>query len=117
MVLPEVVKAICERHDVYSVAEESGSLGHCIALVESLALNADVLPLSFQDEHDHGLPLASTFLLAELSEKQNAYPSIREIIIHIKTEVVFLLKEFKKLEFYTEKDKATTLPLRGRWRV
>ena len=85
MVLPEVVKAICERHDVYSVAEESGSLGHCIALVESLALNADVLPLSFQDEHDHGLPLASTFLLAELSEKQNADPSIREIIIQIKT--------------------------------
>ena len=116
MVLPEVVKAICERHDVYSVAEESGCC-NCIALVETLALHADVLPLGFQDEYDNGLPLASTFLLAELSEKQNAYPSIREIIIHIKTEVVFLLKEFKKLEFYTEKDKATTLPLRGRWRV
>jgi hypothetical protein len=110
MVLPEVVKAICERHDVYSVAEESGCC-NCIALVETLALHADVLPLGFQDEYDNGLPLASTFLLAELSEKQNADPSIREIIIQIKTgespaptlrkelpEVVFLLRELKKFE-------------------
>lgn len=36
---PEVIKAICERHDVYSGVESSDSPNHSVALVESIALS------------------------------------------------------------------------------
>lgn len=107
----EEVKAICERHDVYFKPETSDSLDHSIALIESITLSPESLPSSFQGEHDHGLPVIPSFSLAEISEKQHADPSIREMITHMQTgesppplaknklpEFAFLLREWKRME-------------------
>ncbi|XP_061593076.1 uncharacterized protein LOC133457765 [Cololabis saira] len=111
MVNTEEIKAICERHDVYLRDEKSDPSDRSIALVESITLCPEAIPLSFQGEHDHGLPVVPSLSVAELSEKQHADPSIREIITHMQTgesppplvrtelpEFVFLLRERKKLE-------------------
>lgn len=111
MVWPEELKAICERHDVYFKPEMSDSSDHSIALIESITLSPESLPPSFQGEHDHGLPVIPSLSQAEISEKQHADPSIREMITHMQTdesppplakkelpEFVFLLREWKKME-------------------
>ena len=68
VVLPDVVKAICERHDV----EWSHRNSTCpsVTLVESLAIHSDALPSGFQQEDDHGLPLIGHWTEEDIRAKQ-----------------------------------------------
>ncbi len=111
VIQPEVIKALCERHDVYSGVESSDSSDHSVALVESIAFSLEALPPCFQREDNHGLPVIPSLSLAELSEKQHADASIREIITQLEsgespplqvrkelTEYSLLLREWNRLE-------------------
>lgn len=71
VILPEVVKAICERHQIQPSP---------VALAESLGVNANSLPQAFLDECDHGLPAIPTLSEDDLACRQRADPEIREII-------------------------------------
>ncbi|CAI5656502.1 unnamed protein product [Oreochromis niloticus] len=111
VIQPEVIKAICERHDIYFGGEGSESSDHSVALVESIALGPEALPPCFQGNDSHGLPVIPSFSFAEISEKQQADASIREIITQLESgetpppqvrkelpEYGLLLREWNRLE-------------------
>ena len=80
VVLPDVVKAICERHDVEWSHENSTCPS--VTLVESLAVHSDALPSGFQQEEDHGLPVIGPWTEEEMRAKQQADPVLRVVIEH-----------------------------------
>lgn len=82
VVLPDAVKAICERHDVDWSHEDSTCHMPSVALVESLAIHSDALPSGFQQEDDHGLPVIGQWTEEEMREKQMADPDLRVVIEH-----------------------------------
>ena len=109
VVLPDAVKAICERHDV----EWSHKNSTCpsVALVESLTVHSDALPSGFQQEEDHGLPVIGHWTEEEMRAKQQANPDLRVVIEHKESgdmpsptlkqelpELVLWLREWKRLE-------------------
>nr|XP_055074659.1 uncharacterized protein LOC129454170 [Misgurnus anguillicaudatus] len=71
VILPEVVKAICERHQIQTSP---------VVLAESLGVSANSLPQAFLDECDHGLPAIPTLSEDDLACRQRADSEIREII-------------------------------------
>ncbi|KAL1279981.1 hypothetical protein QQF64_014581 [Cirrhinus molitorella] len=54
VILPEALKAICERHQVGEFSDDRKLSNNSIALVESLALHAYFLPDEFKKENEHG---------------------------------------------------------------
>lgn len=50
VILPEAIKAICESHQINKFNNHCGLLNPSFALVESLALHADVLPDDLSNE-------------------------------------------------------------------
>ncbi len=55
VILPEAVKAVCEKHQVSQSPD--GHQPVSMTLAESLMMNAGTLPQEFQEEDDHGLPV------------------------------------------------------------
>lgn len=115
VIQPEVIKPISERHDIYFAGEGSKCSDHSVALVESKALSPEALPPCFQGNDSHGLPVIPFFSFAEISEKQQADASIREIITQLESgetpppqvrkelpEYGLLLREWNRLELKME---------------
>ncbi len=106
VMLPEVVKAICERHQIDQPSP--------VALVESLGVTADVLPQAFMDECDHGLPSIPRLSEDDLRCKQREDPEINEVIGYLESSVkplsvkgkplnmVLWLKEWNNLRWQME---------------
>lgn len=109
VVMAEVVKAICEKHQV--VGSPQGL--HCIpsvTLVESLTHCVDVLPYEFQHEDEHGLPSLPHLSQAALAELQRKDPELKIVIERVESgvkpcklkeissAVSLWLKEWKRLE-------------------
>lgn len=109
VVLPDAVKAICEKHDV----EWSHKNSTCpsVTLVESLAVHSDALPSGFQQEDNHGLPIIGHWTEEEMGAKQRADPDLRVVIEHKESgdmpspalrhelpDLVLWLREWKRLE-------------------
>lgn len=102
VMLPEVVKAICERHQIDQPTP--------VALVESLGVTADVLPQAFMDECDHGLPSIPRLSEDDLRCKQREDPEMNEVIGYLESSekplgvkgkplnLVLWLKEWNKFE-------------------
>lgn len=102
VMLPEVVRAICERHWINQPSP--------VACVESLCVTADVLPQAFMDECDHGLPSIPRLSEEDLKCKQREDPEINEIIGYLESNekppsvkgkplnMVLWLKEWNKFE-------------------
>lgn len=102
VMLPEVIKAICERHQAYQPSS--------VALVESLGVSTEALPQAFMNESEHGLPAISALSVNDLMRKQREDPEIREIIECLESnnqtpslkgrpsDMVLWLKEWKKFE-------------------
>lgn len=99
---PAVVEAICQGCLVRTYVEPT--------LVESLSVLANAIPDAFIADL-HGLPVVPAFSDLELQEKQNADPSIREVIHQLESgekvpptvreelpEIPLLLRELNKLE-------------------
>lgn len=84
-VLPEVVTAICEKHQVYQPNASLGPPYSPVALVESLALHTDALPSGFQRENEHGLPVIPHLSEEDLMERQRADPDLRAVIEQLQT--------------------------------
>lgn len=82
VVLPDAIKAICERHDVQWSHECATHLNPSVTLVESLAIHSDALPRGFQQEDDHGLPVIGKWTEDEMREAQRDDPELRIIIEH-----------------------------------
>lgn len=78
MILPEAVKAVCEKHQVSQSQNEHCSVG--MTLAESLTMNADILPHKFQVENDHGLPVIPHLSEEYLAEQQRADPELRVVL-------------------------------------
>ncbi|KAG5276960.1 hypothetical protein AALO_G00111880 [Alosa alosa] len=111
VVLPEAVKAICERHEVVWSHEDSTCHIPSVTLVESLAIHSDALPSGFQEEDDHGLPVIGQWTEEEMREKQRADPDLRVVIEHKESgdmpypslrqelpDLALWLREWKRLE-------------------
>ena len=106
---PEIVHAICERHLICQrTDDDSDDIDPGITLVESLAISADAIPSSFEQESSSVIPHFST---EDIMEKQRADPSIREIIYQLESgekppptaraelpELALLLREWNRLE-------------------
>lgn len=102
VMLPEVVKAICERHQIDQPSP--------VALVESLGVTADVLPQAFMDECDHGLPSIPRLSEDDLRCEQREDPEMNEVIGYLESSekpisvkgkplnLVLWLKEWNKFE-------------------
>lgn len=111
VVLPEAVRAICERHDVEWSHKNSTCPDPSITLVESLAIYSEALPSGFQQEDDHGLPVIGHWTEEEIGAKQRDDPDLRVVIEHKETgdmpspslrqelpDLVLWLREWKRLE-------------------
>lgn len=111
VVLPEAVRAICERHDVEWSHKNSPCPDPSITLVESLAIYSEALPSGFQQEDDHGLPVIGHWTEEEIGAKQRDDPDLRVVIEHKETgdmpspslrqelpDLVLWLREWKCLE-------------------
>ncbi len=77
---PEAIKAICDRHQIGEFPDEHKLYNPSIALVESLALHADVLPEEFEQENEHGLPVIPYLSNGELKKQQRMDPDLKVII-------------------------------------
>ncbi|KAJ8375581.1 hypothetical protein SKAU_G00061610 [Synaphobranchus kaupii] len=109
IVLPRAVQAICEKHHVH---QTGNGLSHpSVTLVESLALHADVIPSSFQQEDEHGLPVIPHLSEEDLRERQRADPDLKAVIEHLESgekppptlrkelpDVALWLREWDRLE-------------------
>ncbi|KAK7877074.1 hypothetical protein WMY93_032212 [Mugilogobius chulae] len=106
----DVVEAICGAALVRAHNEVDSNQAN-ITLVESLAITADAVPVSYCDEVDHGLPVISSLSQSELMAEQRSDPSIGEVIHELESgdkspptlrkelpELPLLLREFNKLE-------------------
>ncbi|KAI3351500.1 hypothetical protein L3Q82_020360 [Scortum barcoo] len=109
VVLPDAVKAICERHDVEWSHKDSTCPS--VTLVKSLAIHSDALPSGFQHEDDHGFPVIGHWTEGEIRAKQRADPDLRVVIEHKESgdmptpslrrelpDLVLWLREWKRLE-------------------
>lgn len=106
------IKAICEKHLVHQVNNHSGETSPSTTLVVSLAHHPRALPESFEEEDQlGGLPVVPSLAPAELRDKQNADPCIREVLRQVESgekpppslrkelpELGLLLREWNKLE-------------------
>lgn len=78
-----VVQAICERQLVYCTNDGMGSDG-TTPLVERLAISADAVAESFEQENESvGLPIVPHLLGTDLKDKQRADQCIRHVISQI----------------------------------
>ncbi|KAL1269812.1 hypothetical protein QQF64_032101 [Cirrhinus molitorella] len=78
-VTTDVVNAICEKHLITQYADAESE----VALVESLALHADAVPVEYEQEgYIDGLPVMP-YLPQEIRDKQRADPVLREVIFHL----------------------------------
>lgn len=80
LILPEAIKAICDRHQIGNSSHKCKFSNPSIALVESLALHADVLPNEFEQENEHGLPVIPYLSNEELKRQQRMDPDLKFII-------------------------------------
>ncbi len=82
------IKAICEKHLVRQVINNhSGETSPSTTLVVSLAHHPKALPQSFEEEDQlGGLPVIPSLSPAELRDKQNADPCIREVLRQVELE-------------------------------
>lgn len=109
------IKAICEKHLVHQVINNhSGETSPSTTLVVSLAHHPRALPQSFEEEDQlGGLPVVPSLTPAELRDKQNADPCIREVVRQVESgekpppslrkelpELGLLLREWNKLEIF-----------------
>jgi len=108
---PEVVQAVCGRHLLRHDPDNESS-DPFFALVESLAMHADAVPVIFgEEEGAEGTASIQHLSKEELREKQAADPSIREVILQLETgqktpptlrqelpELPLLLRELPRLE-------------------
>ncbi|XP_042254131.1 uncharacterized protein LOC121887433 [Thunnus maccoyii] len=106
-----VVQAICERQLIYSVNDDESSADN-VALVECLAISANAVPDSYEQEGQFGgLPLIPHLSEAELIDKQRADQCIRHVISQIEygdtppptlrnqlPDLPLLLRELNRLE-------------------
>lgn len=74
---PKVVKAICERHQIY--------LPSLVALAESLGVTADALHQVFMDECDYGLPAIPRLSEDDLMHRQRGDPEIRQVFEYLES--------------------------------
>ncbi|KAJ8356812.1 hypothetical protein SKAU_G00196060 [Synaphobranchus kaupii] len=109
IVLPRAVQAICEKHHVH---QTGNGLSHpSVTLVESLALHVDVIPSSFQQEDEHGLPVIPHLSEEDLRERQRADSDLKAVIEHLESgekppptlrkelpDVALWLREWDRLE-------------------
>lgn len=107
------IKAICEKHLVHQVTDnDTEETSPSTTLVVSLAHHPKALPESFNEEDTlGGLPVISSLTPADLRDKQNADPCIREVLRQIESgerpppslrkelpELGLLLREWNRLE-------------------
>lgn len=110
VVLPEAVKAICEKHDVHWFHQSPSNSDPSFTLVESLSIHADVLPDEFQQEDTNGLPVVAHLTVEELRDKQRADSDLRAVIEHLELgepsstvrqelpDLALWLREWRRLE-------------------
>lgn len=111
MVLPQAIKALCERHVVQRSHQNSAGSYPSVALVESLAVHSDALPSSFQQEDCHGLPVVPHLTEEELRNKQRTDSDLKAVIEHLESgdkpsptlrqelpDLGLWLREWKRLE-------------------
>ncbi len=108
MILPEAVKAVCEKHQVSQ--SQDGHQPISMTLAESLTMNAGALPQKFQEEYDHGLPVIPHLSDEDLVDRQRADPELEEVLEYLvssekplgrKTQsaiMVMWMREWNKLE-------------------
>ncbi|KAJ8009461.1 hypothetical protein DPEC_G00089120 [Dallia pectoralis] len=84
----DTIKAICEKHLVREVINNhSGETSPSNTLVLSLAHHPKALPQSFEEEDQlGGLPVIPSLGPAEIRDKQNADPCIREVLRQVELE-------------------------------
>uniref|UniRef100_A0A3P8RU93 Gypsy retrotransposon integrase-like protein 1 n=1 Tax=Amphiprion percula TaxID=161767 RepID=A0A3P8RU93_AMPPE len=83
-----VVHAICDRQFVYSASHDDQSDAGGVALVEALAMSADALPDSCEQENQlGGLPALPHLTEAELRNKQRADQCLRHVILQVEHNV------------------------------
>lgn len=82
IILPEVVGAICEKHQV---SQSLGSQSFPLILVESLSMNAKALPPEIEKEEVHGLPEMPHLSIEDLIRRQRADPEMKEVIDYLES--------------------------------
>ncbi|KAG1925816.1 interleukin-1 receptor accessory protein-like 1-A [Pimephales promelas] len=80
VLMADVVKAICERHQVISLPGSLSLTHPSITLVESLAHCVNALPKELQHETEHGLPSLPNLSEAALAEWQEKDPELKVIV-------------------------------------
>lgn len=80
VLVADVVKAICERHEVIGFLKGPGLAHPSVPLVESLTHCVDALPNEFQHEIEHGLPDLLHLSEAALIEWQGEDSDLKVII-------------------------------------
>ncbi|KAG1932751.1 interleukin-1 receptor accessory protein-like 1-A [Pimephales promelas] len=109
-ILPAAVKALCERHQVYQNCDDPDLSCFQPTVFESLCINTNAVPLEFQQEDTHGLPILSQMSEEELRERQRADPELKEVIKYLEcgqksegklvpVKIALWLREWNRLEF------------------
>lgn len=83
LILPEVMKAVCEKHQVSQAQDE-----HCpvlMTLVESLTMDGDALPPAFQEEYANGLPVIPHLSEEDLAARQRADPELKVVLEYLES--------------------------------
>lgn len=83
VILPEAVKAVCDRHQVNQ--SQDGHHSVSITLAESLTMNAGALPREFQEENNHGLPVIPHLSEEDLVNQQRADPELKEVLEYLES--------------------------------
>lgn len=82
IILPEVVGAICEKHQV---SQSLVSQPFPLILIESLSMNAKALPPEIEKEVVHGLPEIPRLSVEDLISRQQADPEMKELIDYLES--------------------------------
>ncbi len=85
VILPEAVKAVCEKHQVSQSQDGHQPLPISMTLAESLTMNAGALPQKFQEEYDHGLPVIPHLSEEDLVDRQRADPELEEVLEYLES--------------------------------
>lgn len=80
VLMADTIKAICERHQVLGLSQNSSPSHSSLTLIESLTNDEDALPNEFQHEDRHGLPDLPHLSEASLVDLQRKDPEIRIVI-------------------------------------
>ncbi|RXN31227.1 Retrovirus-related Pol polyprotein from transposon 412 [Labeo rohita] len=83
VILPEAVKAVCEKHQVSQ--SQDGHRPVWMTLAESLTMNADALPQEFREEFEHGLPVVPHLSEEDLVNRQRADPELKEVLEYLES--------------------------------